>query len=68
MKKLINAAKYSLYILLSVFKRVFGMIAFLLVVVILGSICLVLVFPMYGIDKANDIMDRYCLPLVELWD
>lgn len=68
MKRMKNAAKYSLYILLSVFKRVFGMIAFLLVVAILGFICLTLVFPMYGIDKANDIMDRYCLPLVELWD
>jgi hypothetical protein len=60
---------YALLLLVfSVIKRLTGMIFFILGLVICGMTVFPLIFLFFGIDKANDWMDRNILPFVEWWD
>jgi hypothetical protein len=60
---------YALLLLVfSVIKRLTGMIFFILGLVIFGITVFPIIFLFFGIDKANDWMDRNILPFVEWWD
>lgn len=50
------------------FRRVFGFIATVICVLIVGIYSFGVIFPFYGIDKANSIMDRCGIAMMDWLD
>lgn len=57
-----------LVVVFKILKRLTGMIFFILGTAICGATVFPIIFLLFGIDKANDWLDRNILPFVEWWD
>lgn len=67
-KEKINEFYTLLVLVFKILKRLTGMIFFILGTAICGTIVFPIIFLLFGIDKANDWMDRNILPFVGWWD
>tara|TARA_R110000751_G_scaffold221017_1_gene323594 strand:- start:298 stop:504 length:207 start_codon:yes stop_codon:yes gene_type:complete len=56
----------SICTLLAIIKRVLGLTLFILFTAVFGTFGMIIVIPLFGIDKFNDFMDKTCLSVL-MW-